>query len=376
MRSLKILLCGLIVLSLFTGASAQESTLSIVNYSLTPEVLMPGDRGTLEVTLKNTGTSPLKITGASLYGAGLKSEYVNYQHIGWVGAQETITLTFPISAGEVEDGSYYPQVVISIEGGESVVFPIHVKVDSSSPELHLVEISSSAPFSIVKGEEAEITLEIVNPRDSSVNSVVVEPEIPNAEILPERAFVGTLDAHSSEKISFTLKASENFSESSLKFRMSFRNGENQHETLFEFPIKVIDSASSLRLIPVETRIMGSTSDEIEIEIDVANSLRSEISSVSVISLSEKTSPKEYYIGRMNPDDVFTARFKVSGSAVNGTEVFGFKAIYVEDGVQKETPPVYVTVTAVPQSPKISPALYLIALLIIIGAAIYLRRRRK
>jgi|Deesub1362B_J571_1020462.scaffolds.fasta_scaffold00071_31 hypothetical protein len=376
MRKISILLSLLILIALSSSTFAEQSTLSIVDYTITPDVLMPGDAGTLEITLKNTGSTSLKVTGASLYGGVLKSKYVNYQHIGWIAPSETLTLSFPISAGDVQDGSYYPQVVISIEGGESLVFPIHVRVDSSSPELHLVGISSEAPLSIVRGAKAEITLEITNPRDNSLNSLVVEPEIENAEVLPQRIFIGTLEAHSSEKLTFEIYSSENFSESSLKFRVSYKNGENSHERTFEFPLRVLSSSSSLKLIPVETRVLGTSNEEISIEIDVANSMNKEISSVSVISLSDKLSPKEYYIGKMNPDDVFTARFKIQGSSVNGTEVFGFKGVYVEDGILKETSIVHVKVTVLPEKSPMNTVYYLLIFAVVLGALIWWRRRRK
>lgn len=365
----------LLISSLLTFSSAQQSTISIVSHSISPEVLMPGDSGTLQITLKNTGSSPVKITGASLYGGVLKSDYVNYQHIGWLGAQETITLSFPVRAGEVPDGIYYPQVVISIEGGESFVFPIPVRVDSSSPELHLSDISSSAPFSIVRNEVTEISLELVNPRDNSLESITISPEIQNAEILPEKVFIGSLEGHSSETMKFRIRVDDSFSEESLKFRVHYRNGENEHENLFEFPVRILSSSSSVRLIPVETRIFGSPSDEISIELDVANSLSSEISSVTVIALSEKLSPREYYIGKMNPDDVFTAGFRVHGSEINGSETFRFVVRYVENGIPRESSPVEVTVTIRDEGSQISPLLYASALLAVILVAFYLRRRK-
>jgi len=71
-----ILLAVLIISSLLTLSSAQQSTISVVSYSISPEVLMPGDSGILQITLRNTGSTPLKITGASLYGGVLKSGYV------------------------------------------------------------------------------------------------------------------------------------------------------------------------------------------------------------------------------------------------------------------------------------------------------------
>ncbi|MBC7109520.1 MAG: hypothetical protein H5T46_00665 [Archaeoglobi archaeon] len=370
-----ILLAVLIISSLLTLSSAQQSTISVVSYSISPEVLMPGDSGILQITLRNTGSTPLKITGASLYGGVLKSGYVNYQHIGWIGAQETITLSFPVRAGEVSDGVYYPQIVISVEGGESFVFPIPVKVDSSPLELHLSDISSSAPFSIVRNELTELSLELVNPRDNTIESITIIPEIQNAEVLPERVFVGALDGHSSETISFRMRAGESFSEESLKFRVHYRNGENEHEILFEFPVKVLSSSSSLKLIPVETKITGSPSEEISIELDVANSLNSEVSSVTVIALSEKLSPREYYIGKMNPDDVFTAGFRVRGNEINGSESFRFIARYVENGIQKETSPVEVTVTIRAEGTSTSPLLYAAPLLAILILAFYLRRRK-
>ncbi|MBP3443807.1 MAG: hypothetical protein J6J70_03665, partial [Methanocorpusculaceae archaeon] len=111
--SLRILgVAAVIFLVCFCGAAAADST--------TPATLMPGDSGTVSVTLVNTGAVPASINKASIKeSSGIKTTYTDYYNaFGNIAPGNSVTVTLPVEAGE-ETGTFYPVFYIDFNNGMS-----------------------------------------------------------------------------------------------------------------------------------------------------------------------------------------------------------------------------------------------------------------
>ena len=108
--SFKLLFATAVIALLFVGASSAAVTdpSCDVSLSLTPSTLMPGETGQLVVTLQNTGGTPLTIYKVAITDSW---DVVSVTHpalktLGSISPTKSMTLTFPITANDVE-GTYW-----------------------------------------------------------------------------------------------------------------------------------------------------------------------------------------------------------------------------------------------------------------------------
>ena len=140
-------------------------------------------------------------------------------------------------------------------------------------------------------------------------------ELDEIDFIPSSIFIGTLDSYASEDLIFSIvpKTIGNFN---LSFRVDFKNGDNQHNSTVIVPIEVVsnhDVAPVIYSFP-ETIEKGSLAD---IRLEVYNAKTEEITGVIVKPITDiKMSPSEYFIGSMDPDDVFSASFDLDTSNLN------------------------------------------------------------
>ena len=144
--------------------AAEGPAVTVVSYEVEPAVFFPGDEGTISLTLKNTATqssvteenfepegsegSYTRITTVSTVSAEIESirllskkcvEWISsrtrsseFFRIGALGPGESIRISFPVRVSKFcEDGTYFPEVLVSVENGKDVRFPIPVRVDTA-----------------------------------------------------------------------------------------------------------------------------------------------------------------------------------------------------------------------------------------------------
>ena len=95
-----------------TSTSA-VSVVSVTNITMDPEVFFPYEKGSISVTLKNSGD-----TAVGLSDANLLSEKIHFldedtwETMNYIGAGSTLTYTFPVTV-DVSDGTYYGLFTVS-----------------------------------------------------------------------------------------------------------------------------------------------------------------------------------------------------------------------------------------------------------------------
>ncbi|MDI6884826.1 MAG: hypothetical protein QMD22_00465 [archaeon] len=418
-RAVLIVLMFLTVL-FYPAAAESRPTVMITDYNVYPEVLMPGDTGTITVTIQNmdtlsseTETTTTKTTSyessttttstirAEIETIRLSSrsrdiewsregfQRSEYYNIGALGPGESITISLPIkTAAHTSDGTYFPEVCIEVKKGENVRFPIPVKIDSSG-----VKISADAPSSIALGEITTIGLTVLNTRQNKIEAVRLVPLTKGVKFSPSEFPIGTMEPDELVNARFDIAIGDSFSrsenETELEFKVEYKNGDNYHESYCKIPIEVVHGYG-VRLIaskfPLSTIMRGEMA---KIELDTVNTRSDEVKSAIVVPLTEGLlyQPSEYYIGNMRPGDLYTAQFKIDTSNMKtGVNNLDFKVIYKDANGYQESDVCTLTMNAVAmEAAKTNTAassggfiipIVLIIVIIAIGTVLYIRRRKR
>jgi hypothetical protein len=388
----------IIILSLFLNiflipSISADPTVIIDNYSLYPEVFMPGDSGILTITVTNAETTnTVQTTSTSGSSSTVKTDTVgatieniwivyatdgthkikatkNYEDVGDLAPASSIDINFKIIAEEnITEGLYFPIARVNVETYDDVSFPIPIKVSNATVDLLLTDV----PSRISKSGSTLVTVTTVNSRENSVDGVTIIPESSDGiEFTPNSVFVGTLESDASSEASFSIKPKD-VGSYNISFNVQFKNGDNVHTEQMPYSIQVVetlDVAPVLTSIPSKIEMGKST----RVSLEVYNAKTQSISGVIVTPITEvKVSPSQYFIGSMDPDDVFSASFDVSSEDLEyGNYTIGFKVSFKQDNEYYETPIVISTISIIPQTRNASEGSLLFVLGVIIIVILFI-----
>jgi len=397
----------------------------IQQYQVSPEFLMPGDTAILTLVVRNgeavatqtttSGTVGDSTTTVHTLGATLEDISIlpalsggkqirastHYEDLGYLAAGASIEVNFKLIVdANISEGMYFPTVKIDVGGGTGVQYPLLIKVSNSTVDL----LQTSVPSKISNGGATDIIITAVNKRENAVNEVIITPHGDNVDFIPSSYFLGSLAAKTSQNVVFSIKPLE-LGAQNLAFDVSYKNGDNLHTSSLHVPITVIqalDVAPIITNFPISITKGGSS----RISIEVYNAKTEKITGVLITPICDATViPSQYFIGSMDPDDVFSASFDIYADTVDyGTQIIGFTVSFKQGNEYFETPLVSKSFTVVsgpgqsyqsssssatstsgsngiPQTPGLMTCLtpiILIVVVIVVGVLLYIRwkKRRK
>ena len=367
---------AVVLLLLFVTASASAAdgpTVMIADYIVEPAVLMPGDTGTITITIKNMDTQAIetettyeyvyasssiqptkelresKSISAEIETIRLSSkdrgwlctdfQRTEYRNVGALGPGESIAVAIPIKVTDyASDGTYFPEVYIEVDNGENVRLPVPVKVDSSEVEI----IEKDIPSEITLKESKQIAIVVANNRPNSVSgvNVQVKSESEGLEFTPEQIFIGNLVAYGNKTVSFSLDPLSDGNKE-IVFEATYKNGDNVHHSELASSV-LVKNIAAVRLILVNEPEFVFKGEIAKIEFDVANAMAKDIKAVSVVPEIDgfKILPSESFIGDMEVGDVFSASFDVYTTDLQVGEIkIPFKLVFKDVDTDKryETP---------------------------------------
>ena len=359
MKSIPMFVLMIITTLLFLPTCQADPSIIVADYELTPSVFMPGDDGVLVLTIQNaetTSTSSRTTTSGSTttvttdtVGATIDNIWIlpgldgskeigataNYEDVGYMAPGSSFPVSFKLIANSyMTEGLYFPTVRISVSGGEDVSYPIPVKVSNATVNL----LFTSFPSKISKSGSTLITLTAVNQRENTVDGVMIVPESSDGlEFTPNSVYIGSLDADASSTASFSINLNAT-GEKNLTFHVHFKNGDNEHIASYNTSIETIDTldvGSVFTSIPRSIQKGGSS----RITLEVYNAKIESITGVIVTPLSNTTVlPSQYFIGAMEPDDVFSASFDIYTDALDyGNHTIGFEVSFKQGSEYYKTP---------------------------------------
>jgi hypothetical protein len=345
---------ALVLLATAAAVSAADGpAVMISDYNVEPDVLMPGDSGTITVTIQNmdsqssetetttTGKdTPSVSTKTSTRSISAEIESIRlssrssdiewlcegvqrseYYNVGALGPGERITIAIPIKATtHTGDGTYFPEVCVEVDNGDDVRFPLPVKVESSSVEI----IEKDVPSDISLSESKEVAMVVANNRPNSVSGVNVHVKAKSEELefTPERIFIGNLAPYEKRELNFSLTPLS-AGNKGIQFEVEYKNGINSHRNTLKSAVFVRSSAD-VRLILVDAPKSVLKGEVAKIDFDVANGMPKDVKAVSVVPARNgegrgRILPSEYFIGDMEAGDVFSASFDVDTSELSAGE---------------------------------------------------------
>ena len=260
MKITRIIGCLLILIMVQVSVADTDITVRpsvMVDYSVDPAYLMPGDEGTVTVTLNNAAKDysysvfvdnktkeevfdlSAQVLDASLSGdSHIQVTSNSYYDVGLLGPGDTIDFTYSIRVSEDAPDSIRFLDFVFIGGGDmyDVKWKIPVTVDSSGIKLINSEVSSKSDF---------IVLDIANVRPNTVKAVTIVPVTNNVEFQPAQYFIGTMDSDEMFTIQFDIEPEDGIEQMGVK--AIFKNGNNWHES----DIQIINVNNSKPLIVVD-----------------------------------------------------------------------------------------------------------------------------
>jgi hypothetical protein len=359
----------IIVCTCFTSLANADPTVIIDSYNLSPSILMPGDTGTLTLTVKNAETTnTFQSTSVSdsystirtdTVGATIENIWIvaasdgshrvkatlNYEDVGDLAPASSIDISFKLIAEDnITEGLYFPVARVDVESYEDVSYPIPVTVSNATVNLLLTDV----PSRISKSGATLVTLTAVNSRKNSVDDVTIIPSSNDGlEFSPNSVFVGTLESGDSSEKSFSIKPLE-LGTYNLSFTVQFKNGDNVHTEQITETIEVVETSDVAPILySIPTTIEKGKSTRISLE--VFNAKTESITGVIVKPITEATIiPTQYYIGAMDSDDVFSATFDLYTDDIDyGNYTVEFQVSYKQDNEIYETPTISSSFTVVP-----------------------------
>jgi len=404
------ILIAIFLLLLFPSVIAEPSII-ISDYELEPSVLLPGDNATLTLTIYNAETAATR-TSTSISGStttttvqtsaatidkiwitevGDGTYSINpsssYSDIGALAAGASMSIIFKLQAHEnISQGLYFPKVRVNLESAshEDVSYPIPVKISNSSIDL----IAKEVPTKISIGGSTAITLEAVNNRENTVDGVTINPvDTDFVDFMPKSIFIDTIESDSSEEISFSVNPNKT-GIVNLSFILSYKNGDNYHQKTVNLKSEIIETLDVAPVLYNNKNSFGK-GDTGKLRLEVYNAKKNEITGVIVTPILEdedvEISPSQYFIGSMDPDDVFSASFDVSTDNLNIGNKYNlsFMVTYKQNDNFFETPSVSASFTVTEPTNEneggstcyTSIAILLIVIIVIVLFFI-IRKRRK
>ncbi|MCX6661428.1 MAG: hypothetical protein NTY91_02635 [Euryarchaeota archaeon] len=339
----------------------------IQQYQVSPEILMPGDTAILTLEVRNGETVATQTTTSGSVGDTTTTVHTlgatlddisiipaqsggkqirattHYEDIGYLAAGATIEVNFKLIVdANISEGLYFPNAKIDVSGGTDVQYPLLMKVSNSTVDL----LQTSIPSKISNGGATDIIITAVNKRENAVNEVIVTPHGDNVDFVPSSYFLGSLAAKTSQDVVFSIKPLE-LGAQNIAFDVTYKNGDNLHTSNLHVPITVIqalDVAPIITNFPISITKGGSS----RISIEVYNAKTEKITGVLITPICDATViPSQYFIGSMDPDDVFSASFDIYADTVDyGTQIIGFTVSFKQGNEYFETPQVTKSFTVV------------------------------
>jgi len=358
----------LMTITVLNPTIAAEPSIMVTNYEIFPNELMAGDKGILILTIQNTETQATttetygdpsdSITIIENNGVVINRIWINpdyddngnkikstagstgYEDFGNIAPGASFKVSFELIAEEnISEGYYFPDVKIDLKNDingnyEDVTFPIEVRVSNETVDL----ISKDVPSKISVGGSTDISLSVVNKRKNNIDSITIYSDENNdLDFNPDSTFIGTLEAGKSEDIIFSLNPSE-MGKKNLSINLSYKNGDNHHYEKYEIPIEIIEA---LDVAPIFTNIPSTIKKgkSSRIGLEVYNAKTESITGVIITpSIDTTVIPSQYFIGAMDPDDVFSASFDIYTDMLDyGNHTIKFKVSFKQGNEYYETP---------------------------------------
>jgi len=336
-------------------------------------------------------------------GALIKSGDTVLYNVGTIAANTALTVT-----PRVEDyriGANHLDLVAQSEKGTAAVVPLDFNVIPADQAVKVFLSKSTSP--IYKAQTLQFYIVVAASQDATVNDLELKAVTegidprgyflgdkvpPAAEVQPTQGidltsllYPSAATTQSTQEPETVVEGNELYFEARdlatgtqpLRLQISYRVGSVVVQREFTVNATVLETPG-VHLIQAE-QIKAAKDKDLVVTLHVANRLPVTVQAVSVIPLSDiPTSPTEFFIGEMAPDDFLPAYFKIADNYVVEGKDLSFKLVYRVGTDNFETAPLHAEIH-MDEEQTSNAALVIIPIVVvvlIVVLVLLLRRRRR
>ena len=381
--------------------ASTEPTVIITGYKISPDVILPHDVGTIEVTLANTAMQASKTAtepgsqadmapqsktvpvNAFVESAILKTTDFTvlsgwYQDIGEIGPGQSTTLTFLVQAPDRE-GLYFPEVWIRVRGAESVKYPVPVNVNTRHTLIKQpsIRLSRSVPVNITPGSAFDVPLDLQNEGLAAAHDITVEIITPNTSLSsqsPERQFIRELKSGDRKAVTLSFQSDNDIPIGirQIPVRISYLNADGTRLVQNEQIGILIQGTGELgiakQILDPEQIFVG---DMFSLVCRIENTGTDKAKSVRATLDIPFEGTKEAFVGTIGPDNDAPAVFTLKATKA-GDIPFDLTIKYKDDfGIHEEVIPLHVFV-----GERDGSGMIILLILVVLAGAGFLYWRRQ
>lgn len=397
-----ILIALVFYISLASLASIHATPSDFYITSIEPITFEPGKYYNLSITLKNLGTdfatqvkafldnedtSPIDPIGATKSYLVKKAQeaFESQEYFGAVLQNQEITFTYSVYVDEdAKKGTYYVPLEIKFldpemnENSQTLYFGVNIIPKS---ELVISGINTS-PARIHPDDDFTLKIEIENIGSGEAKAVALNLKFPEEFSGENSAFLGAVQKDSTKSAEFELRVSKNALPKAYNFTLeiTFKDDEGAKKIEKSFKVFVLERGSiDIEIAGVSTspaKIYPGSSFTLSVQLE--NIGKQEAKAIKAVLepakgfMGERTS----FVGSLKEDDLSTAIFEMQTSKelLPGSYTMKMKIYYIDErGQEYEEEKEFELILL--ESPKKSYKFIVIPLILIVGIAYYLRRRK-
>lgn len=305
-------------------AELAENILKVDLIKYDPSPVSPDSDFSIWVKIKNIGDND--VNGASIeflpkYPFTIKSDE-NAKYPGIIRKNDELIYKFIIhvdknaivGTSSIELGYRIDNTLVkrefNIEIGSDIVDTVGtVKIDKYTISPEVLMSGDVATVSLtLKNSASQYTIKM-NDKDYSLNAQIQSVELIGNDVIEmvgEQYYnVGIVGPGDSIDLSYIIKAKDNTSDGTYYLDLNLKGSSRLYSLNSKIPIKIYSPA-------VETTISEISPDKII--LNIANNRPNTIYSVKVLPIGNITlEPSEYFIGTIESDELFTAKFNIKKS---------------------------------------------------------------
>ncbi|MEA2075213.1 MAG: hypothetical protein U9O85_05710 [Euryarchaeota archaeon] len=383
----KWFLIVILLLLLFTPiTSAQSPALTITDYTLQPEILTPGELGTVTVTIKNTAVNAsADITDIYLFASHFEHEHKHFEHVGMLGGGSSTSITFAFYAPK-EEGIYFPAIHVVYHPEGSLTrdtlrypFPVRVNERTSLKEASL-EVEKGIPEEIHPGDDFTLSLKLTNRGETAAHDIFVE--IGEVQSIysndPGNYYIERLEPGKSREIQLHFKSGKDTPTGTIVIPIDIiyeglsSEVKKQSETA---GIEVVGEAE-LSISNVKTEPLNiKEGDYFTLLVRIENTGDEDANSVKINLFSPFEGTKTAFLGKIEPDDdapaTFSLRANKAGELTNRLTI-SYKDDFGEHQLSEE-----ITLTVSPKDNEyVLGVAIIITIILLVLCGYYLFRRKR
>ena len=208
------LLAALCLLALLAGpvpVAAEDPSIVVADFAVSPAVLQPGDLGTITATIRNTASTAsitetenmadpdggtfastrstditVNIERVRLSGGAVEVLSGDNARVGALGPGESVSVTFLVRA-PAADGVYFPEIWIEVTDGRSVrkSVPLNVNTQLALLKKPGLTVEKTVPDDVAPGDDIPVRVDIRNDGLARADQVTVAVNSSSASITPK-----------------------------------------------------------------------------------------------------------------------------------------------------------------------------------------------